>query len=242
MIIIRLECRVTLSTKRKIVILAVVIILSRSQAFIALGSGSTIVIEEREKKRKNYEGPTVRGMINNSVSRGGIIISQRNGRENRLVTRSRADIDRASRSQGLNYRSLHLPSSVKVYRDPETRCAFHGKWFGRLLSSARLLIVRSCTLHSIAWSPVVLHVLPSLINHSAITRIPVVCPPPINDYRSKKTKPSPSFTAYFYVRHYDNLLLGPIGRFLGTAGDAVAEAKANQAGIACPPSTAPDPL
>lgn len=127
MIVILLECRVTLSTKRKIVILAVVIILSRSQAFIALGSGSTIVIEEREKRRKNYEGPTVRGMINNSVSRGGIIISQRNGRENRLVTRSRADIDRASRSQGLNYRSLHLPPSVKVYRDPETRCAFHGK-------------------------------------------------------------------------------------------------------------------
>lgn len=79
--------------------------------------------EEKRKKRKNYEGVTVRGMINNSVSRGGIIISQRNGRENRLVTPSRLDIDRASRSQSPNYRSLHLPLCVKVYRDPETRCA-----------------------------------------------------------------------------------------------------------------------
>lgn len=35
----------------------------------------------------------------------------------------------------------------------------------------------------------------------------------------------------------DNLLLGPIGRFLGTVGDAVAEA--NQAGLHALPSTAP---
>lgn len=51
MIIIRLECRVT---KRKIVILAVVIILSRSRlsSLWEVDGGSTIVIEGRKKKKK----------------------------------------------------------------------------------------------------------------------------------------------------------------------------------------------
>lgn len=54
------------------------------QAFIALDVVPPL-LSKKEEKKKNYEGLTVRGMINNSVSRGGIIISQRNGRENRLV-------------------------------------------------------------------------------------------------------------------------------------------------------------
>lgn len=57
------------------------------QAFVALGwkwMRGSIVIEEKKKELRRT------GMINNSVSRGGIIISQRNGRENRLVTRYRS--------------------------------------------------------------------------------------------------------------------------------------------------------